>query len=513
MPADPIEMPADTVAIIGAGPGGLVAARWLKAHGLEPVLFEAAARPGGQWNPAAPGSATWSGMRTNTSRVVTAFSDLDHAEGTPVYPCQDQVLAYLDRYAERFGLQGSIRCATRVERLEKAPGGGWLVGSSHGGQARVERFARVVVASGRHREARLPSVPGLEGFSGALGVAHAGSYGGASTYRGRDVLVAGCSISALEIASDLALAGARRVTACYRRQRYVLPKLIAGVPTDHRMFTRAAALAGEALPADAVAAGLKATVEQAAGRPEQFGAMATDPDIFRAGISQAQHFLPLVAEGRIAVRPWLEAVEGQSVRFADGSRDRFDAILLGTGYRLSLPFLSPELQAALGLDGLHLDLCHHSFHPEMEGLAFLGLFDLIGPYFPVLELQARFIAHAWSGAVAPLSRDVLQAGLARSRAARSGPPAVPMHAMALQFARLAGVEPDPERWPDLKRALLFGPLSPASFRLEGPDADPDAPAHSAAAAAAFGAIRSGELTGEESGLLELVRAATTAQAA
>jgi hypothetical protein len=44
------------------------------------------------------------------------------------------------------------------------------------------------------------------------------------------VLVASCSISALEIASDIALCGARSVTACYRRQRNILPKLIAGSP-------------------------------------------------------------------------------------------------------------------------------------------------------------------------------------------------------------------------------------------------------------------------------------------
>ena len=42
------------------------------------------------------------------------------------------------------------------------------------------------------------------------------------------------------------------------------------------------------------------------------------------------------------------------------------------------------------------------------------------------------------------------------------------------LAREAGVEPDPGRWPRLARALLFGPQSPASFRLDGPDALPDA---------------------------------------
>lgn len=83
------------VAVIGAGPAGLVTARWLAKYGFEPVLFEAAAALGGQWNGANPASATWSGMRTNTTRVMSSFSDLDHAPGTPVYPSRDQMHAYL----------------------------------------------------------------------------------------------------------------------------------------------------------------------------------------------------------------------------------------------------------------------------------------------------------------------------------------------------------------------------------------------------------------------------------
>ena len=38
-----------SVAVIGAGPGGLVAARWLLAQGFEPTIFEQAPTLGGQW--------------------------------------------------------------------------------------------------------------------------------------------------------------------------------------------------------------------------------------------------------------------------------------------------------------------------------------------------------------------------------------------------------------------------------------------------------------------------------
>ncbi len=69
-----------------------------------------------------------------------------------------------------------------------------------------------------------------------------------------------------------------------------------------------------------------------------------------------------------------------------------------------------------------------------------------------------------------------------------------MHVMALLFARAAQVEPSIDAYPDLARALLFGPLSPACFRLSGPDALPNAPQLFAEDAAAFGAITSPEFT-------------------
>ncbi len=475
--------PRPKVAVIGAGPGGLAAARWLVAAGFAPVIFEAADALGGQWNRDNRRSATWKGMRTNTSRVMTAFSDLDHAPGTPVYPRQEDVLAYLGRYAETFGLARRIRAGCPVAALAPADGG-WTIRSGKRGQTAEEVFSRVVVATGRHATAQFPEIEGLAGFTGRLCATHTARYRGAKDYAGASVVVAGCSISALEVASDLALGGAGEVAVAYRRQRYVVPKLVAGVPADHLLFTRAAARAAETLPPVAHAEALKAQVLRIGGSPEQFGAPAPDPDILAAGISQSQAFLPCVAEGRIVPKPWIVRIEGRIVHFADGSSRTADAILFGTGFRLSLPWLAPEIARTAGLDAQGMTLAADTFHPELPGLAFLGLYDLVGPYLPVLELQARWIAQVFAGtatADVPLARTAT----------------LPMHAQALRFARLAGAEPDLSRRPELLRALLFGPLSPASFRLDGPDALPDAPARVAEAAAAFGHIAHPEMTEEE----------------
>ena len=250
-----------TVAVIGAGPGGLVAARWLLAQGFEPTLFEKAPTLGGQWAGLEGRSGVWPAMRTNSSRIVTAFSDLP-PEDDSAYPSNRDILAYLLRYSDTFDVTSRIRFDTRVDLLRRA-GKGWLL--SHSGTD--EQFDRVVVASGRFHAPAIPEVPGLERFSGALGATSSYHYRGPARYQGKRVLVAGSAISALEIATELAQRGAARVTVTQRRQRYVLPKFVADTPSDHRMFTRYHALACESLSADEIDWQLQAIGDRGRRKP------------------------------------------------------------------------------------------------------------------------------------------------------------------------------------------------------------------------------------------------------
>jgi dimethylaniline monooxygenase (N-oxide forming) len=476
------------VAVIGAGPGGLVAARYLKSEGFEPVVYEQGARIGGQWSADPFHSGVWPAMRTNTSRIMTSFSDLPHYTGCPTYPTNEEMGEYLERYAETFDLVSRIRLQSPVRELRRDADGGWVVRTDTG----EERYECVVVATGRYNKPVIPDVPSLKSFSGSHGVDHAFAFKQPESYRDQRVLVAGCQISSLEIASDLAMLGAARVVVTHRKQRWVLPKLINGVPTDHVGFTRFAMLAEESFPLDHLSAALKQFLLSVAGSPEQFGAPKPQDTFSPSNFTQSHFFLPLVAEGRITVKPWIESVHGKEVRFQDGSSESFDAILFGTGYQLHLPFLSEEIRRTLNADEHHLDLYKHTFHPDLPGLAFVGFFQLAGPYYPALEVQSRWIAYTFSGAQPAPSQDDLAAGVAAYRARRDGPQVVTFHQAAISFARAAGIEPELERWPHLARPLLFGPLTPMSFRMTGRDSMPDAPQRFAEEVQLFGCMPSNE---------------------
>src|SRR6516225_5535936 len=373
------------VAIIGSGPGGLVAARYLKRHGFAPVVFEQDDDIGGQWNVRSPHSGVWPSMVTNTSRWLTCFSDLALEPEAAIFPSNKEILRYLKRYARRFDILSQVRFGTRVELIERNPQGvGWLV-RSNGAEKKSEIFPYVVVAPGRFNKPLIPPLPGLDSFCGRFGVLHSFGYKDPEAFRGKRVLVIGCAISALEIASDLAMLGALRVVSTYRRQRYVMQKLVAGIPSDVLAFTRFAALNAEVTPRELLGKKTQDYILRVFGDPEQFGAFRPAGDFLTVGRALTQHFLPLVAEGRIVVKPWVKEVQGRNVRFSDETWEEFDAIILGTGFELSIPFLSPTISDLLDLDALHADLYKFTFHPDLAGLAFLGLWEQTGPYFPPLE--------------------------------------------------------------------------------------------------------------------------------
>lgn len=78
--------------------------------------------------------------------------------------------------------------------------------------------------------------------------------------------------------------------------------------------------------------------------------------------------------------------------------------------------------AALAPDVDQADLYHHTFHPDLPGFALVGVYHQSGPYFPTLELQARWVAYTWSGRRPAPTDAAMTAQIAALRPRRGPPP-------------------------------------------------------------------------------------------
>ena len=154
--------------------------------------------------------------------------------------------------------------------------------------------------------------------------------------------------------------------------------------------------------------------------------------------------------------------------FDDGSREVVDAIVCATGYDLDIPYLDPAVASALGTGPA---LYQRTLHPDLPGFGVIGQFLAQGPYFPLLELQARWIVALWAGEVAAPEEAAM-----RRATAVPPPPLDPHNALAIALAEELGVAPDLLARPELTEPLLFGPLLPPRYRFDGPGARGDAPA-------------------------------------
>lgn len=435
-------------AIVGAGPGGLAAAKYAIEAGFDVTVFEASDDLGGQWHTTARHSGVWPGMQTNTSRAMTAFSDFPAPADHPSYPVAEQVHAYLHAYARKFGVIDRIRFRSPVENVRA----GWEVDG--------EPFDHVVIASGRFRKPSLP--PPVRQFKGEL--LHAFDYPGAEAFRDRRTLVYGNGISGLEIASDLA--ATTPVASAFRKPRYVIQKIVDGVSSDWQWYTLFGALERRFLSSEQWSRRQRERILRVAGNPADFGAPEPDADIRIAGLSLCQDYLAQISEGAITCRPAIAALQGGNVTFVDGSTDAYEAIICATGYDLDVPYLDRDLWSAIGPG---LVLYHRTLHPDLPGLGVIGQFLAQGPYFPLLELQARWIVATWTGQVTLPDASEMRATIAQGQ-----PPLDAHNALAVTLAEELGVAPIAEDWPKLSEALIFGPLLPPRYRLSGPGAMPGA---------------------------------------
>lgn len=347
------------VAVIGAGFGGLGAAVRLRREGVTDfVVLERAGAVGGTWR-----DNTYPGCACDVPSHLYSFSFAPNPEWPRNFSGQEHIRAYLERVADVFGLRSHIRFDSEVramrwdtERLlwEIDAGGGALTADV------------VVSATGPLADPKVPDVPGLGGFPGK--VFHSSRWDHSYDLRGKRVAVIGTGASAIQLVPGIQ-PDVRRLTLFQRTPPWVLPRADRRITAAERwLHTRVPAT--RALRRGALWGIREAQVNLFTKWPDQLGwieglakshmaraiedpALRTllTPD-YRIGCKRillSNDYYPALAQPNVDLVPsGLAAVRGSTLVAADGTEAEADAIVFGTGFRVTDLPIAERVTGAAG---------------------------------------------------------------------------------------------------------------------------------------------------------------------
>jgi len=378
------------IAIIGAGFSGLGTAIRLRREGIEDfVVLERHDDVGGTW-----WANTYPGCACDVPSHLYSFSFAPNPEWSQTYSPQPEIRTYLRRCAERFDLYRSMRLGTTVTSAAwDDDAGRWTVETSGGPIS-----ARVLIAGiGPLAEPRIPDLPGLDAFEGA--VFHSARWDHDHDVTGERVAVVGTGASAIQFVPAIQ----PKVAALHVFQRtppWVMPhtnRRITG--RERRLYRRLPVLqkavrAGVYGAREALVLGfvkhprLMALPERLSRRhmrdqisdPELLGKVTPDYTIGCKRILPSNGWYPALAEpGVELVTSGIREVRQRSIVAADGSEREVDTIIFGTGFHVAD---MPIGEWVRGRDGRRLV---HSWegspraHLGSTVAGFPNLFLMLGP--------------------------------------------------------------------------------------------------------------------------------------
>jgi putative flavoprotein involved in K+ transport len=312
------------VAVIGAGQAGLAMGYFLARQGRRFVMLDAADSVASAWR------TRWDSLTLFTPRRYDGLPGLSFPGDPDGYPGRDEVIEFLETYAQTFELP--IELNSRVRRLSAA-GGEYLLELD----GQVVLAEQVVVATGPFQS---PFVPDLAAqLAPDVVQMHAARYRNPGDVPAGLVLVAGGGNTGFQIAKELSATHAVHLAIGSRQTP--LPQRILG--RDLFWWLTKLGL-------------LEKTVDSRLGR-------------------RAQHRDTLIGSRPrelrrrygVELRPRAVSASGRTIAFADGNELDVDTVIWATGYRPDYSWIDA---AIFGPDGR---LRHRRGVTDVQGLYFLGL--------------------------------------------------------------------------------------------------------------------------------------------
>ena len=404
------------VAIIGAGFSGIGAAIALQDAGFDDfVVVDAADGVGGAWH-----WNTYPGVQVDIPSFSYQFSYRQRPDWSRVYAPGDELKAYAEECVDAYGLRSRLRLNTAVvEAAWDDDAHVWRLGTADGDTITARH---VIGATGVFTNPKLPDIPGIDAFAGTT--MHTARWDDSVDLRGKRVALIGTGASAVQVVPAIA-PHVESLTVFQRTPIWCLPKLDGPLPAAVRALLRwvpgvqwLTRLISQAyIELTFPVAAHYATVVPVVRATERLAhahlrRTVRDPEVRdkltpryglgckRPGFSN--DYLAAFNRSNVHLETArIDAVDGRTVRTADGDRGPFDVLVTATGFKVfeegNMPPYPVRGSAQADLQAFWAE---HRFQ-AYQGVSvpgFPNLFMILGPYgyngasyFTLIENQSRHI--------------------------------------------------------------------------------------------------------------------------
>ena len=366
--------------VVGAGSSGLAAAVALRRHGFETIVIEKSDSVGTSWR------SRYAELRLNSWRPMSKLQGRGMPRRCGRYPGRDDMVAYLERFAQQHGV--ALRLRTQVSAIQREHDL-WRLETSSGRM--LCRY--LIIATGWDAVPCMPSWPGATTFDREL--VHSSELASAAAYAGRHVLVVGAGNSGLDIASHLVKAGAQ-VTLSMRTPPNLATREVFGIPGQPILV-----FLGDRVPRVMADALFRIVQRMTFGNLKPYGIPRSPIGVYanyrehRRNPAVDDGFIAALKRGAARVVGTVERLEGGDVVLDDGVQLHPDAVICATGYRRGLEPLVGHL-GILGDDGVPIHHAGVPDHPRAPRLYFCGMWGQFSGQIRLGPIHARRIARAAS---------------------------------------------------------------------------------------------------------------------
>jgi cation diffusion facilitator CzcD-associated flavoprotein CzcO len=401
-----------SVAVIGAGLGGVAAVIELKRAGYDDiVVLEKAGDVGGVWR-----ENTYPGAACDVPSPFYSYSFELNPKWPRRFSRQPAILDYIRDVVDKYDVRRHIRFGAEVTgAVYDDAAGTWSVVLADGETLVVDVL---VSAVGQLSRPSIPPIPGRETFAGLA--FHSAEWDHTADLVGKRVAVIGTGASAIQFVPELQPI-VEQMTVFQRSAPYLLPRPDREFTNlHHRLFERVPAsqliergtwygLVEALSVAWVYSKGLAATIRgvskahmkhQTKSRPGLFEKVWPDYPVGCKRILFSSDYLPAIAQSNVElVTERIDEIVPSGVVTADGVTHEADVLVWGTGFKAT-EFLAPMRIVGPGGQELHEQWAEGA--RAYYGVAvpnFPNLLIMYGPntntgggsiiYF--LEAQARYI--------------------------------------------------------------------------------------------------------------------------